>query len=51
MTLGELRFAFFARDYEKTMAYYRDDLEVPIIESWNLGLMTKGLCSELHPGV
>ena len=37
MTGGEFRFAFFARDYDRSLAYYRDGLELPIRDSWDRG--------------
>ena len=37
MVGGEFRCAFFARDYERTLAFYRDGLELPVIEAWNHG--------------
>ena len=37
MTAGEFRFAFFARDYQRTLAYYRDGLELPILAAWDRG--------------
>ena len=37
MVSREFRFAFHARDYESTTAYYRDGLELPVVESWNHG--------------
>ncbi len=35
MTTGQFRFAFFARDYESTVAFYRDGLELPIAGTWD----------------
>ncbi len=37
MANGEYRVAFFARDYEHTVGYYRDGLELPIMDSWDRG--------------
>ncbi len=37
MSGGEFRIAFFARDYERTLAYYRDGLALPIMDSWDRG--------------
>ncbi len=34
---GEFRFAFFARDYDRTLTYYRDGLELPVVDSWDRG--------------
>ena len=38
----EFRFCFFARDYERTVAYYRDDLELPVYNTWDRGPDDKG---------
>ena len=35
MTTGEFRCAFFARDFDSTVTFYRDDLGLPIVEEWN----------------
>ena len=37
MAGGGFRFAFFARDYNHTLAYYRDGLELPIMDYWDRG--------------
>lgn len=37
MTTGQFRFAFFPRDYESTVAFYRDGLELPIVGTWDRG--------------
>ena len=37
MVSREFRFVFFARDYERTLAYYRDGLGLPIRDSWDSG--------------
>jgi len=31
----DLRVIFIARDYEETVAFYRDVLELPVLTSWN----------------
>jgi catechol 2,3-dioxygenase-like lactoylglutathione lyase family enzyme len=35
MMTGQCRFAYFTPAYESTVAFYRDGLEVPVIESWD----------------
>jgi catechol 2,3-dioxygenase-like lactoylglutathione lyase family enzyme len=35
MSEGQFRFAYFTPDYESTVAFYRDGLELPVIETWN----------------
>jgi len=32
---GQFRFSYFTRDYGSTISFYRDDLELPVIESWD----------------
>lgn len=39
---GEFRCAFFARDYERSVAFYRDGLELPEVESWDRGPEDRG---------
>ena len=42
MTSGKFRCAFFARDYESTVVFYRDGLELPVIETWDRGRDDRG---------
>ena len=39
---GQFRFSYFTRDYETTISFYRDDLELPIIESWDRSTNDQG---------
>jgi catechol 2,3-dioxygenase-like lactoylglutathione lyase family enzyme len=32
---GEFRFAYFTPDYEVTVAFYRDGLELPVLSTWD----------------
>ena len=32
---GQFRFSYFTRDYGATISFYRDDLELPVVESWD----------------
>jgi catechol 2,3-dioxygenase-like lactoylglutathione lyase family enzyme len=32
---GQFRFSYFTREYEATISFYRDDLELPVVESWD----------------
>ena len=36
MAEGQFRFAYFTPDYESTVAFYRDGLALPVIESLSL---------------
>ncbi len=35
MSKGQFRFSYFTRDYDTTVSFYRDDLELPVVESWD----------------
>ena len=35
MSHGEFRFAYFTPDYEATVAFYRDGLELPVLDRWD----------------
>lgn len=37
MPEGEFRFTYFTSDYESTVAFYRDGLAFPMVESWDRG--------------
>ncbi len=37
MPNGQFRCAFFARDYEAAVVFYRDGLELPIVQQWDRG--------------
>lgn len=32
---GQFRFSYFTRDYEATLSFYRDGLELPVVETWH----------------
>ena len=51
MSTGEFRFAFFARDYEATLTFYRDGLELPIVGSWNRGPDARGTLFSAASGI
>ena len=40
--MEKLRFLFTAKDYEATIAFYRDGMELPIEESWDRGIGDRG---------
>ncbi len=42
MAKSEFRCVFFARDYESTVAFYRDGLELPVVETWDRGRDDRG---------
>jgi len=35
MSRGQFRFSYFTAEYEKTVAFYRDGLRLPLIEDWD----------------
>jgi catechol 2,3-dioxygenase-like lactoylglutathione lyase family enzyme len=35
MTSGQFRFAYFTPHYDATIAFYRDGLELPVVEAWD----------------
>ncbi len=41
--LGNIRLIFVTKKYAATMAFYRDGLELPIVETWNHGLQERGV--------
>jgi hypothetical protein len=42
MREGQFRFAFFTPAYESTVAFYRDGLELPVLETWDRTPMIAG---------
>ncbi len=42
MSQGQFRFAFYAKDFESTVAFYRDGLELPLLRSWDRGADDQG---------
>jgi catechol 2,3-dioxygenase-like lactoylglutathione lyase family enzyme len=49
--VGEFRFIFRAKDYEASVAFYRDGLELPIISSWDRGPAERGTLFRAGSGV
>ena len=48
---GQFRFSYFTRDYEATVSFYRDDLELPVLESWNRSADDRGTLFAAASGV
>ncbi len=42
MSSGQFRLAFYAKDYEPTVDFYRDGLELPTLRRWDRGPDDKG---------
>jgi catechol 2,3-dioxygenase-like lactoylglutathione lyase family enzyme len=51
MSTGEFRFVFFANDYESTLTFYRDGLELPIIGGWDRGPDDRGTLFQAASGI
>ena len=48
---GEFRFIFRAQDYEASVAFYRDGLELPIVGSWDRGPAERGTLFQAASGI
>ncbi len=51
MSDGQFRFSYFTRDYEATLAFYRDGLELPVIESWDRSPDDRGILFRAASGI
>lgn len=51
MRPGQFRFGYFARDYEATVAFYRDGLGLEVMESWDRGANDRGTLFAAESGV
>jgi catechol 2,3-dioxygenase-like lactoylglutathione lyase family enzyme len=48
---GEFRIIFRAKDYQSAVAFYRDGLELPIVDSWDRGPAQKGTLFAAAAGI
>jgi catechol 2,3-dioxygenase-like lactoylglutathione lyase family enzyme len=48
---GQFRFSYFTRDYEATVSFYRDDLELPVVESWDRSADDRGTLFSAASGI
>lgn len=48
---GEFRYIFRAKDYQTSVAFYRDGLELPIVSSWDRGPAEKGTLFQAASGI
>ncbi len=48
--MGEFRAAWFARDYEASVAFYRSGLELAVVEDWDRGPDDRGTIFEAGDG-
>ena len=51
MTNGQFRCAFFAPDYEATVTFYRDGLELSLVETWDKGENDRGTLFSAASGI
>jgi catechol 2,3-dioxygenase-like lactoylglutathione lyase family enzyme len=48
---GQFRFSYFTRQYEATVSFYRDDLDLPIVESWDRSVEDRGTLFAAASGI
>ena len=48
---GQFRFAYFTPDYDSTVAFYRDGLGLPVLESWDRGPVDRGTLFAAGSGI
>jgi catechol 2,3-dioxygenase-like lactoylglutathione lyase family enzyme len=48
---GQFRFAYFTPDYDSTVAFYRDGLGLPILESWDRDAGDRGALFAAASGI
>src|SRR5712692_1878792 len=51
MANGQFRCAFHAKDYESTVAFYRDGLGLPVVETWDRGRDDRGTLFRAASGI
>jgi catechol 2,3-dioxygenase-like lactoylglutathione lyase family enzyme len=51
MTSGQFRFSYFTREYDATLAFYRDDLQLPVLESWDRDAEDRGTLFAAASGI
>ena len=51
MGRGQFRFSYFTRDYEATASFYRDDLQLPVLESWDRSADDRGTLFAAASGI
>jgi catechol 2,3-dioxygenase-like lactoylglutathione lyase family enzyme len=49
--VGQFRFCYFTPKYEETVAFYRDGLELPLIESWDRHRDDRGSLFKASDGI
>jgi catechol 2,3-dioxygenase-like lactoylglutathione lyase family enzyme len=51
MSKGEFRFSYFTPEYEATLAFYRDGLGFPVLESWDRNVEDRGTLFSAASGI
>jgi len=48
---GQFRFSYFAPEYDATVAFYRDDLQLVVLESWDRSTDDRGTLFAAASGI
>jgi catechol 2,3-dioxygenase-like lactoylglutathione lyase family enzyme len=51
VTKGQFRFSYFTEDFDSTVAFCREGLELPVIESWDRGPDDRGVLFGAASGI
>lgn len=51
MSGGQFRFSYFTPDYDSTVAFYRDGLDLPVLESWDRDADDRGTLFAAASGI
>lgn len=51
VTRGQFRFAYFTPEYDATVAFYRDDLQLVVLESWDRSADDRGTLFAAASGI
>ena len=49
--MGEFSIIFTARDFNKSIEFYRDRLKLPVVQSWDNGSSEKGIVFQAADGL
>jgi catechol 2,3-dioxygenase-like lactoylglutathione lyase family enzyme len=48
---GQFRFSYFTPDYDSTVAFYREGLDLPVLESWDRDADDRGILFAAASGI
>lgn len=51
LTRGQFRFSYFTPEYDATVAFYRDDLQLVVLESWDRSAADRGTLFAAASGI